>query len=95
MAEHPLDARIALWHPGEDELGRGESRVEQESDKRHEPVVRHCFHTDGARRVNVQHGTEPVGLPVQRLESFVGEGNAVHVAEEHRAREMQLCHRAP
>ena len=60
MAEHPLDARIALWHPGEDELGRGESRVEQESDKRHEPVVRHRLDAHRIRRMNVQDGAQVV-----------------------------------
>ena len=94
VAEDPLDARIARRYAGEDELRGGERRIEQKADERHEPVIRHRFHANGAGRMNVQHGSESVGLGVQGLESLVSERDAVHVAEQHRAREMQLFHRA-
>ena len=64
VAEHPLDVRIAFRHAAEDELRRGERRVHEESDERHEPVVEHRFDADRICRMNVQDRAESVrGFP--------------------------------
>ena len=44
---------------------------------------------------DVARVTEAIRFGVQRLEAFIGESNAVDVAEEHRAGEAQLLDRAP
>jgi hypothetical protein len=43
----------------------------------------------------VKHGAEVIGFLVEWLELSIGERNAVHIAEKHRARKTQLRHCPP
>ncbi len=83
-----------LGHAGEHQLRRGERRVEEEADERHQPVPLHRLDADRIGRMNVEDGAEIVRELVQRLEALVGQRDAVHVAEQHRAGHAELRHGA-
>ena len=95
VAERPLDVGKALDDAAEDEARGGECRVEREADERHQPIVRHRFDADGRSRMNVNHRAELVRRLPHRPEPLVAQRDAVDVAEDHRAGEVQLFVCAP
>ena len=58
VAERPADLREALRHAGEHQRRRGQRRVEQEADERHQPVLLHRLDADRIRRMDVEHGAD-------------------------------------
>ena len=84
--------RIRGWRsttPLNTSFGRGERRVHQEADQRHQPVVEHRLDAGRIGRMDVDDGAELVRLLPQRREALVGERDVVDVAEHHRARQRR------
>src|SRR5262249_7380720 len=53
MSEDPTNARESLRDAAEDELCRRQGCVHEETDERHQPILRHRFDADRVHRVDV------------------------------------------
>ena len=95
MAERPANLRKPLGHAGEDERRRGERRVEEKPDERHQPVLLHHVDVDRMGGVNIENRAHVVRRFVDRPEALVAERDAVDVAEQHRPAQTELARSPP
>src|SRR5437763_1596722 len=95
MPQHPGDARKTRYDTTEYQLAGSQGRVEEKSRERGQPIVAHRIDVRRMRGMDKHHRTQFVGLFPHGPETLVVEGDAVDVAEYHRAAKMKLSNCTP
>src|SRR5215472_5387094 len=90
MCQDPIQARKPFNHTAENQSGCGQRRVKHKSDEWSQPEVSHPLDVGGIRWVDEQDSAQLFRLLIQAPETFVAQGNAIDVAENHCALEAKL-----